>query len=102
MASKPKAAPSNVPSDAVPLSLLLSRLPAALVDEAMGIAIEKMKLTPEKLALILVRALNPDENIEKGEEADLRGIDRKILKEYKDARFLPEHFGFNDPRGPLK
>lgn len=79
-----------IPSDAAPLGLLLANLPAALVNQAMQLAIARMDLTPEKLATILVRALNPDEIIGETEEAKLRGVSPTTLRGYKSDGILPK------------
>jgi hypothetical protein len=73
----------------LPLSLIWGAIPAALRDEAMRLAVARLELTPEKLALLIVRAVNPDECIEQGEEATLRGLRRETLKGYKDGGEYP-------------
>ncbi len=42
-----------------------------------------------KVALLLVREINPDETIEQGEEAILRGLKKDTLKGYKDDHLYP-------------
>lgn len=66
---------------------------------AAGIAIarDRLRLTPEKIALILVRLFNPDEIIEQGEEATLRGLRKETLKAYKDEGLLPRFVNGKKP-----
>ncbi len=68
------------------LTQLLKRLPPSLVSEATDIAIARLKLTPEKLALILMRAWNPDEIPGETEEARLRGVSPITLRKMKNAK----------------
>jgi hypothetical protein len=78
------------PAVAALLEQLLALLPQELVGEAMTLAIERLKLNPEKLALLIVRSLNPDEVLGACEEAVLRGVTRKTLGAMKSRGELPK------------
>lgn len=74
----------------------LANLRAIAGDEMTQAAIEllreRLHLTPEKLMLIFLRNVAPDELVQQGEEANLRGIAKPdTLKGYKDEGFFP-HF----------
>lgn len=60
-----------------------------MMQAAFAIVRERLDLTPEKLALLLLRILNPDEIVQQGEEATLRGVRHETLKGYKDGKLLP-------------
>lgn len=81
----------------LPISLILKSLPTEMVQEAVRIAVEQMKLTPEKLALILVRHFNPDQIIEQGKESTLRGVKNDTLKTYKDEGHFPRFINGQTP-----
>lgn len=76
-------------------ALALLQLVADPADFAAAIPIlrARMKLTPDKIALILARVLNPEEFIKKGEEVTLRGLHEETLKNYKEEKLLPEFIG---------
>lgn len=77
------------PLAGMPLGLLIKHLPPALLDAAMPLVIKELKLTPAKLALLLVRAINPDHILGQVEEALLRGVKHETLKGHKDRGELP-------------
>jgi hypothetical protein len=72
------------------LEQLLAMLPPETVGQAMTIAVERLRLNPEKLALLIVRSLNPDEVLGASEEALLRGVTRKTLGAMKGRGELPK------------
>ena len=82
--------------DSIDLSMLgpeLATLRAlggdAMMHEALAIARERLALTPEKLALLIVRAVAPDELIGETEESRLRGcspVTLRAMKERGDVR----------------
>ncbi len=51
--------------------------------EAVKLARERLKITPAKLALMLVRLINPDEIIGETDEAKLRGLSPQTLRDMK-------------------
>lgn len=71
------------PPTALELLLLLAQ------PEDLDAVRERLKLTPEKLRLRLIRILNPDEILEEREECVLRGVSDKTLKGMKDRGELP-------------
>lgn len=63
-----------------------------MMHEAFAIVRERLALTPEKLALMIVRAVAPDQFIKLGEEHTLRGIGKAdTLRDYKLQKLFP-HF----------
>ena len=68
---------------------------AEIVEAAMARLILRTKFPDSfdrpqrKLALILIRELNPDELIDQGEEAILRGVKDETLKGHKDEGSFP-------------
>lgn len=90
--SAPKKPKVPVVLDALPDSLRGLQILAGdeMMAKAIEIARERLGLTPEKLALIILRTVAPEEMIEQGEEMILRGIGNpKTLKGYKDDGLLP-------------
>lgn len=73
--------------DSLPIGLLKPLITPPVLELVKA----RLKLTDEKLALILVRLINPDELINEGEEAILRGVRPETLKKYKDSDDLPRH-----------
>lgn len=81
----------------------ISKLPIGLLAPMITPAVlkrvkERLRLTDEKLALMLVRLINPDEIIEQGEEAILRGKKDETLKGYKDEGLFPRFVNGTLPR----
>lgn len=95
-----KTAVETVAEDATTGTLAFLRAVAGeeMLAAAMPILRERMKLTPEKLAILLDRVLRPDVMPDKGDEAILRDLDTGTLKKYKDAFRLPERIGMRETR----
>ncbi len=85
----PKKAGGAVPPVASVIELLQLIAGPALMAESMPLVRARMKLNPEKLALLLGRLVNPDERIGQGEECTLRGVSANTMKAMKDARLFP-------------
>jgi len=51
------------------------------------------RLTDEQIALLLVKLINPYIILSQQEEATLRGINRKTLREMKARGEIPAHMG---------
>ena len=64
-----------------------------MMSSALEIAREKLDLTPEKLATLIMLRVNPWADVKQGEEAELRGVRHETLRSRKDARELPTLFG---------
>jgi hypothetical protein len=60
-----------------------------MMAQALEIARERLKLTPEKLALMILRAVAPDEIIGEGEEAIVRGVSAPTLRGMKEREEIP-------------
>jgi hypothetical protein len=69
-----------------------------MMREAIPLVRAQLKLTPEKLAIMLRRIVNPDGFTEKGDEATLRGIKEETLRGYKKDGFFPEYLGGVSPQ----
>lgn len=61
----------------------------AMMQAAFAIVRERLDLTPEKLALMILRAVAPHEIITEGDECKLRGVSDKTLRGMKDRGELP-------------
>jgi len=83
-----KSAP-EIPALTSELQLLQLVADPAVMAAALPIVRERLRLTPEKLALILIRLINPDEDIGQVEESKLRGVRPETLKGYKEEKLLP-------------
>lgn len=63
---------------------------AAHARVALGVKIPSdLSRTERKVAILLVRAINPDEILKDYEEALARGVGDEKLKEHKDRKELP-------------
>lgn len=85
MPARKSAAPAEMPGALDRLSLLRLVAGEEMFAAALPLLRARMKLTPEKLALILLRELNPDARIEQGEEATIRGVKAETLRDLKEA-----------------
>lgn len=94
---KPKSSPQVAPDVLAVFARIVALMPPDKVDKAYALAAERLDLTrddaAEKLALIIVRILNPDEVLSQEEEAKLRGKSRDTLREMKKRKELPEILG---------
>ena len=90
-AASPASADAVIDLDALTGDLANLRALAgdAMMQEACGLLRERLKLTPEKLMLLMLRRVNPEEIVQKGEEAHLRGVRHETLAGHKDRRELP-------------
>jgi hypothetical protein len=50
-----------------------------ITDKALQLAAERLSMTDEKVALLIVKAINPHEHLTIEEQALLRGVSRKTL-----------------------
>lgn len=66
-----------------PLANLRAVAGDPMMQEALEIMRERLALTPEKLALMILRIVNPDEMIGQVEEAELRGVKPETLRNAK-------------------
>ena len=91
--TSPRLCPNDVPPvrplQASLLERLLMELPAELIAEAYRLAAERLEMTPEKLALLIVHAVNPAEVLMEREEALLRGLYPKTLTSMKANGEVP-------------
>lgn len=71
------------------LSLLCTVAGADMLASAIPILRDQMRLTPEKLALLLHRLLNPDHVPGEAQEAIIRGMSAPTLRAMKQAKELP-------------
>jgi hypothetical protein len=60
-----------------------------LMADALEIVRDRLELTPDKLALMVVRLINPDEILGEQEEAKVRGVSRNTLRDMKGRGELP-------------
>lgn len=74
-------------------SLPIGLLNAMITPHVMELVKKRLDLDDEKLALMLVRLINPDEVLTQTEEANLRGLRPETLRSYKDAGEFPRHLG---------
>lgn len=74
-ASTPKKKP--VPNAACPQ---LASLAPFITEKAKRIAADRLGMTDEKVALLIVKAINPYEILSQEEEAILRGVTPKTLR----------------------
>ena len=64
-----------------------------MMEEALAILRARLKLTPEKVAALWLRTINPDCIPYVDEECAVRGVSDKTLKAMKDAKELPRVWG---------
>jgi hypothetical protein len=92
-----KPSPQVSPDVLEVFARIVALMPPDKVDKAYALAAERLDLTAEdaaeKLALIIVRILNPDEILSQAEEAKLRGKSRQTIREMKRRKELPETLG---------
>ena len=70
----------------------------AMMSEACELLRERMKLTAEKVSLVLQRRVFPDACVGQGEEANLRGMKPDTLREAKQrGEFAREMTGLQIP-----
>lgn len=67
----------------------LASLAPFITEKAKRLAAERLGMTDEKVALLIVKAINPYEILTNQEEAILRGVTRNTISSMKTARELP-------------
>lgn len=88
-AKKPKAAAMGLSSIGPELASLRAIAGDEMMALAMAIARDRLKLTPEKLALMILRTVARDEILGEGEEAIVRGVSAPTLRNMKDRQEIP-------------
>lgn len=83
-ASTPKK--KAVPDESAPQ---LASLAPFITEKAKRLAAERLGMTDEKVALLIVKAINPYEVLTNQEEAILRGVTRNTISSMKTAKELP-------------
>ena len=94
---KSKPSPPVSPDVLALFARIIALMPPDKVDKACAMAAERLDLTAEgaaeKLSLIIVRILNPDEILSQEEEAKLRGKSRQTIRQMKRRKELPDVLG---------
>jgi hypothetical protein len=94
---KSKSSPQVSPDVLEVFARIVALMPPDKVDKAYALAAARLDLTAddaaEKLALIIVRILNPDEILSQEEEAKLRGKSRHTIRQMKRRKELPDVLG---------
>ncbi|MEY2561832.1 MAG: hypothetical protein QOH88_25 [Verrucomicrobiota bacterium] len=67
----------------------LSNLKPFITKKARQLAAARLRMTDEKVALLIVKAINPFEILTNQEEAILRGVTRNTITSMKAAREIP-------------
>lgn len=67
----------------------LASLAPFITEKAKRIAAERLGMSDEKVALLIVKAINPYEILTNQEEAVLRGVTRNTIASMKTAKELP-------------
>ena len=71
-------------------TIALLRDLGAITPKVKKLAMQRLGFTDEKIALLLVKAINPHEVLTEEEEATLRGITAKTLRGFKQDKMLPQ------------
>lgn len=67
----------------------LASLAPFITEKAKRLAAERLGMTDEKVALLIVKAINPYEVLTNQEEAIIRGVTRNTISSMKNAKELP-------------
>lgn len=67
----------------------LVNLQPFITEEARRLAAKRLGMTDQKVALLIVKAVNPYEVLTQEEEAILRGVSRDKLRGHKERKELP-------------
>jgi hypothetical protein len=89
MSSRRNARKINLEALTGPAANLRAVAGDAMMHDALALVQARLRLTPEKLAVLLLRQLNPEEILYVPEECRLRGVSDKTLKGMKDGKELP-------------